>query len=241
MTAQREDGTAGLCVVAGATGRIGSAIVSRLLEEGYEVLGVARSRTALADAGDRFGPRFAALPGDVAGDVLVDGLNRAVGGREVRAVVNCVRAPDVSPLAVAAVADLVACVDIKVGGLLRLVRGVDAGLGTGSRIIAIGGRFASQPDPERPGSGIANAALHNLVRQLAVQYVDRGVTCHAVAPGKVRHEGRPGDLTPQSIAWLVATLLAPEAAPLSGATLMFEEEEALTTRPGASPATRAPG
>jgi NAD(P)-dependent dehydrogenase (short-subunit alcohol dehydrogenase family) len=222
MMPEHEAGTSSLCVVAGATGRIGGAIVSRLLGEGYSVLGVARSGSSLATAVERFGPRFTALLGDVTDDAVVEGLASAVAGREVRAVVSCVRAPDVSPLEVALVEDLVACVDIKAGGLLRLVRGVDAGLRSGSRVIAIGGRFAWQPDPERPGSGIANAALHNLVRQLAVQYAARGVTCHAVAPGKVLPEGRPEDVTPQSIAWFVSTLLDPEAAPLSGAALPFE-------------------
>ncbi len=222
MTKQRADAPDGLSVVAGATGRVGTAIVERLLARGATVLGIARSASQLRDAAARFGPRFFTLEADLTDDSLVSELKRAIAGRRVDALISAARAPDAQSLGSVTVEELLAGIEIKVGGLLRLVRGVDAGLGHGSRIIAIGGRFAWRPDPEHPGSGIANAALHNLIRQFAIEFAPRGVTSHAVAPGKVFDDGGDEALTPSSVAWLVDLLLDREAASLSGAVLPME-------------------
>lgn len=120
----------------------------------------------------------------------------------------------------------------------------------GSRIVAIGGVFGSEPTPQTCGAGVTNAALANLVRQLADAYGPRGVTVHMIAPGALdthrlrrfaaahaeargvsvetvldeyRSHSPLGRMTTvDQVSWAVTQLLAPEADALHGATLALD-------------------
>src|SRR6476646_3272085 len=141
-------------------------------------------------------------------------------------------------------------VSLKLGGLLRLIRAVDDRFVQGSRIVAIGGVFGSEPTPQTCGAGVTNAALANLIRQLADAYGPRGVTVHMVAPGvldtdrirrfaaahaeargvgvgvgldEYRSHSPLGRMTTvDQVSWAVTQLLAPEADALHGATLALD-------------------
>lgn len=233
----------GRAVVVGASGALGSAITARLAAAGVEVLAIARK--APPD-----GPGVTGHAADIGTDAGAAAIAAAVGGRPVRMVVQAVGLPATGPLETIDPDALGRVVALKVGGLLRLVRAVDAGLGEGSRIVALGGHFGSEPAPYACAAGVVNAALANLVRQLAVAYGPRGVTAHLVAPGPAdtpRLRGLAAQaaerrgvtveevlaeraaesplgrlVTPDEVGWAVATLLAPEAAALHGATLALD-------------------
>jgi NAD(P)-dependent dehydrogenase (short-subunit alcohol dehydrogenase family) len=233
----------GTAVVVGASGALGSAITRRLLGDGLRVVAVAR--TAPPDGDGVTG---------CAADIGVDGAAvaaavRRVGG-PVRMVVQAAGLPASGALDAIDPDALGRAVALKCGGLLRLVRAVDAELVAGSRIVALGGHFGSEPAPYACAAGVTNAALANLVRQLAIAYGPRGVTVHLVAPGPAdtprlralaeraaaargigvadvlaerAAESPLGRLvTPAEVAWAVATLLAPEAAALHGSLLALD-------------------
>lgn len=238
-------------VVVGATGAVGGAILRRLRIEGLTVVAVARDGGALAGlaAGD---PGVVPCAADIAADASQNAIARVVAGLGlgVRMVVQAAGLPPTGPLHSIDAAALGAVVNVKLGGLLRLTHAVDAALGPGARIVAIGGHFGSEPSPDACGAGITNAALANLVRQLADVYGARGITAHLIAPGPLdtgrlrgiatAAAGRRGvgvdDVlaehrahsplnrltTVGEVAWAVATLLAPEAAALHGATLALD-------------------
>jgi NAD(P)-dependent dehydrogenase (short-subunit alcohol dehydrogenase family) len=244
------DRTTPQAVVVGATGAVGGAVLRRLRDAGLSVVAVARDREALAElAAQDTGVR--PCPADIG----TDGAQRAIadavaGGGPVRMVVQATGLPPTGPLATVEPAALGTVVALKLGGLLRLVRAVDGALGPGSRIVAIGGHFGSEPTPQTCGAGITNAALANLVRQLADTYGPREVTVHLVAPGPLDTprlraiaakvaEGRGVDAgvvleeyrshsplnrltTTDEVGWAVAQLLAPEAVSLHGATLALD-------------------
>jgi NAD(P)-dependent dehydrogenase (short-subunit alcohol dehydrogenase family) len=145
---------------------------------------------------------------------------------------------------------LVDAVNIKVGGLLRLVRAVDARLTTDSRLVAIGGHYGFEPTAYAASAGVANAALVNVVRQLSLAYGARGITAHLVAPGPadterlrrvaadraqlqgttveavlatMKADSSLGAFTePGQVAWAVEILLAPEASAMTGSSLMLD-------------------
>jgi NAD(P)-dependent dehydrogenase (short-subunit alcohol dehydrogenase family) len=149
-----------------------------------------------------------------------------------------------------ATSDVLTAVDIKVNGLLRLVRAVQPSLIEGSRIVAIGGNLGFDPIPDAATAGIGSAAQANAVRQLNRALAPAGVTCHTVAPGPVATErwfaiaateaqrrgvdeavvrseaaalSPLGRLTtPEEVAWIVARLADPEAAALAGSTLLVD-------------------
>jgi NAD(P)-dependent dehydrogenase (short-subunit alcohol dehydrogenase family) len=226
-------------VVAGASGTIGSAISTMLSDRGLRVLGLAR------DADPARGMRsvdltdteaVAAIRSELDGDVrvVVHAAGPELGGG-IR---------DVDP------ASVLVAMDIKVMGLLRIVRAVDPLLVPGSRIIAVTGHLGYDPIPASVGAGVANAALGALVRQLAAEYGPRSITSHAVAPGPVEsprlerligHLAKAGAVstdvarqslldgasvgrfaTPDDVAWAVSTLLADGAALSNGSTLFLD-------------------
>lgn len=247
MTAEE----AGIAVVVGATGSVGGAIRERLRREGLTVVAVARDAVALKALADA-DPGVVACPADIGSDdagAAVAATCAEVGG-PVRMVVQATGLPPTGPLDRIAPGDLGVVVALKLGGLLRAVRAVEDQLEPGSRIVAIGGHFGSEPEPRTCGAGVTNAALANLVRQLADHYGPRGVTAHMVAPGPLdterlhgiaaataadrgvdtetvldgfRSHSPLGRLTTVGeVAWAVALLLAPEADALLGSTVALD-------------------
>ncbi len=229
----------GIAVVVGASGSLGGAIAERLAATGLTVVGVSRSG--------------ASCSADIGSDSAVSAIAEAVaaaGDGPVRMVVQAAGLPPTGPLAQIEPDALGRAVALKAGGLLRLVRAVEDRLRAGSRIVALGGHFGSEPAPYACAAGVTNAALANLVRQLAIEYGPRGITAHLVAPGPVdtprlrglceqaaaergvsvvqvlaerAAESPLGRLvTPTEVAWAVAVLLAPEADALDGATLALD-------------------
>ncbi len=187
---------------------------------------------------------------DIGSDDAVAAVAAAVGDRPVRMVVQAAGLPAAGPLATIEPDALGRAVALKCGGLLRLVRAVDGHLQPGARLVALGGHYGIEPAPYACAAGVTNAALANLVRQLATAYGPRGVTAHLVAPGPAdtprlralsrqaaETRGVPVDtvlaeraaesplgrlVTPAEVAWAVATLLAPEAAALDGSALSLD-------------------
>lgn len=235
-------------VVAGATGAIGSRIVAQLLERGLGVVAVARSAPALEQlAAGR--PDVVVCPADISADEAVGVIAQAIPGI-VRMVVNSAAAPMGGTIIDVSAGAVVAAVEVKVNGTLRLARAVDDHLIVDSRVVAIGGNLGFDPIPEAATAGIGNAALANAIRQLSRALGPRGVTCHIVAPGPVwtdrlrvllrdaatsrgvSEEVVVGEFRARSpighlvevdeVVWAVDLLLDPRARALAGGTLLLD-------------------
>jgi NAD(P)-dependent dehydrogenase (short-subunit alcohol dehydrogenase family) len=235
--------SAGIAVVVGASGALGSAIADRLGKEGLSVVAVSRSG----------GPGPLACAADIGSDDAVGAIADAVaaaGDGPVRMVVQAAGLPAAGPVETIVPDALGHAVALKAGGLLRLIRAVDERLERGARIVALGGHYGIEPAPYACAAGVTNAALANLVRQLAIAYGPRGITTHLVAPGPAdtprlrglsekaaAQRGVPVEqvlaeraaesplgrlVTPEEVAWSVAMLLAPEADALLGSTLSLD-------------------
>lgn len=235
-------------VVVGATGAFGSVMVERFLARGLGVVAVARSENALQVLAAAH-PGLVPCVADIAQDNSSDAIRAALPG-PVRMVVH---GPGVSVgggVLNIATAALVDAVNIKVGGLLRLVRAVDGHLRPNSRLVAIGGHYGFEPTAYAAAAGVANAALVNVIRQLSLAYGERGITAHLVAPGPADSErlrrvaadrARLQETTveavlasmldessihaftePGQVAWALEMLLAPEASAMTGSSLMLD-------------------
>ena len=237
-------------VVAGATGALGSAIVRRLRGDGLTVIAIARSEAdlELLAAGDG---GIVPLRGDLADDGLSVAVNTFVDG-PVRALVQAAGLPGSGDVDTITGAEIARGIDTKIGGLVRLITGVQDHLVAGSRIVVLGGHYGFEPSPAAPLAGMANAALGNFVRTLADRWGPHGVTVHLIAPGPVdtprmrtvaeRTAARRGDgatadqvldeyragsplgrlTTVDEVAWAVGLLLAAEASALHGSTLSLD-------------------
>ena len=235
-------------VVAGAAGTIGRAICERLLGRGLGVVAVGRTASALEElAAGR--ESVVGCPADITTDEGGHAVRAAAPG-PVRMVVNSAAAPmgggilDVSPEA------LLAAVDIKVNGTLRLTRVLLDRFADWGRVVAIGGNLGYDPIPEAATAGVGNAALANAMRQLSRALGPRNITVNVVAPGPVwteRLQMLIGDAakergvseetvieefgaaspighltTVDEVAWAVALLADPEARAIAGNTLILD-------------------
>ena len=241
-----------IAVVVGATGEMGRLITHRLAQRGLKVIAVARSAASLEGAVDSCdkGPGvITPCVCDIATDEAIEIISRAVDA-PVRMVVHGPGVATAGGVMVAPTAAVTDAVNIKVAGMMRLVRAVDDRLERGSRLVAIGGHYGFEPTAYAATAGVANAALANLVRQYSWAYGERGITSHLIAPGpadtqrlrrvaaaRAERDGMSVDAvlevmrgesaiksftTVEQIAWAVETLLDPEADALAGATLFMD-------------------
>ncbi len=237
-----------IAVVVGSTGAMGVVITQRLVAAGLKVVAVARTADALASLVSST-PGVQACVANIGDDSAIDAI-RASLDAPVRMVVQGAGVATAGGVLTAPTSAVVDAVNIKVGGMLRLVRAVDAHLVKGSRLVAIGGHYGFEPSAYACTAGVANSSLANLIRQLSWAYGPRGVTSHLVAPGpadterlrrvavargeqdgisadavldQMRAESAIGAFTtPEQIAWAISLLVAPEADALAGGTLFMD-------------------
>src|SRR5210317_1107896 len=110
-----------MAVVAGATGTLGSAISAALRERGLAVLGLARHGSDREDL----------IEVDLRDDDSVAAVGSRIDG-VVRAVVHVAGPPLAGSVEEVDTASVLEAFDVKVNGLLRLVRAVDPHMVEGS-------------------------------------------------------------------------------------------------------------
>jgi len=235
-------------VVAGASGAIGTRIVERMRAKGFGIVAVGRREAALLALADD-SPDVVACAADIETDAGAETIAEAIPG-PVRMMVNAAAAPMGGGVLEVDTDAILRAIEVKVNGTIRLVRAVEDHLVLDSRIVVISGNLGYDPIPEAATSGIGNAALANLMRQLSQALGPRGVTCHVVAPGPVWTErlqrlladtARSRNVSEESViedyrknspighlvtidevAWAVELHLAPEARAIAGTTLFVD-------------------
>lgn len=236
-------------LVVGAGGAFGAEIARRLVREGLHVVGISRSEESLASIKAELGEAFLPVAADMSNDGAISIISAALT-LPVAMVVHAPGLPVAGGIRTAPTDILAAACNIKVGGMLRLVRAAEPRLRRGSRLVAIGGHYGFEPTDYAATAGIANAAVANLIRQLSWAYGKDGITAHLVAPGpadterlrnvaaarsaragrdieqeldEMRAESAIGAFVDaRQVAWGVAMLLAPEADAMAGATFFLD-------------------
>lgn len=240
--------SADLCVVVGATGAFGRAVTERLTRRGLRVLAVGRSPDALAVLAEEL-PGVSVCVADIATDDSVPTVAAALD-RPVRMAVFAAGLPVRGSVETVPPSALALAADIKLGGLLRMVRAVDARLVPGSRLVMFAGSLGLEPKPASAGQGAINAGVFNLMRQLSDVYGPRGITTHTLSPGPadtprlralVEHAAAERGVsydealaaytsgsslgrlpTADEVAWGVSLLLDPEADLLHGSVMYLD-------------------
>lgn len=204
-------------LVVGGTGLIGRAVVARLREEGATAIAASRHAEdgIVLDAQDP----------DAVAAALSAVLERY--GRLDAVVVAA--APSARTLDAARHADpeqVLGAIDTKAMSFLRLANAalpVMTGAGYG-RIVGVSGQNAFLTGSVT--GSIRNAALIIAAKNLADAVAGTGVTVNTVSPGIVSDSpaaeveaGRPGGSSPDQIADLIAFLVSPRAAAVSGESI----------------------
>ena len=204
-------------LVVGGTGLIGRAVVARLREEGATAIPASRHAEdgIVLDARD---------PDSVA--AAVDGVVQRYGRLDAVVVTA---APSARTLDASRHADpeqVLAAVDTKAMSFLRLANAalpVMTRAGHG-RIVGVSGQNALLTG--NVTGSVRNAALIIAAKNLADSVAGTGVTVNTVSPGTVSETpaaevaaGRGGESSPDQIADLVAFLVSPRAAAISGESI----------------------
>lgn len=236
-------------VVVGASGAMGQVIAQKLASRGLKVVAVARTEAALQSLAETSKGNIVSCACDIGSDEAIERIREKLDG-PVRMIVHGPGVATAGGVSVVPTSAVVDSVNIKVGGLLRVVRAADARLVEGARIVAIGGLYGFEPNAYAATAGVCNAAIANVVRQLSLAYGARRITAHLLSPGPVdterlhriasgiatrenlavervldgmRSESPIGAFTTVGqVAWAVALLLDPEADALAGSTLFLD-------------------
>jgi NAD(P)-dependent dehydrogenase (short-subunit alcohol dehydrogenase family) len=213
-----------MAVVTGATGGIGQAIVQRLLDAGWRVTGLDLGPSQERHAAYRH------IAVDLCdGQATRDALRSLT---DVRALVHAAGVLRVGPLVQLDPLDGERMWKLHVDAAVRLaqVLAPDMAARGGGRVVLIGSRVA-QGMPGRSQYAASKAALVALARSWAAELADRGVTVNVVSPaatqtGMLDDPARAASaprlppigrlIQPAEVAALVAYLLSPEAAAITG-------------------------
>ena len=175
-----------IAIVTGANGGLGTHVTQALLDAGASVVGVSL-KIQLADFKS---PAFTALPADIstpAGaksvvdsviarfgrlDILVHTVGGFAGGQSVAETDD---------------ATFDRMFDLNLNSAFYLLRAAIPGMrktGNG-RIIAIGSRAALEPGPGVGAYGASKAAMVSLIRTIALENKDSGITANVILPGTI--------------------------------------------------------
>ena len=211
-------------IVTGAGGGLGTAVAKRFAESGATVIGVEREW--------REQPGFIAISADLtSADGCENMAAQALKHGPIGALVHLVGGfAGGSPVAETAEAtwDLMMNINLRAAFFtMRSVLRPMTGARSGS-IVAIGSRAALEPMPNFAAYSVAKAALVALVKNVAAETKDLGITANAVLPSIIdtpaNRKAMPGAdfsrwVTPESIANLLVWLTSDEARDVSGSAI----------------------
>ncbi len=218
-----------IALITGAKGGLGTFVTNTFLSAGAHVVGVSRSiqQTDFPHA------RFSAVPGELSGGDAAWSLASAVAGRfrRIDILVHLVGGfAGGAPVDGTDDATFERMLDLNVRSafhVLRAVIPVMRASGSG-RIVAIGSRAAVEPQPFIAAYSASKSALVSLVRSVAMENKDHGVTANVILPGTMdtpanRAANPAADfakwIDPQQVANLALWLVSDAASQVTGAAI----------------------
>ena len=236
-----------VAIVTGASRGIGFAIAQRFIAEGAKVCITGRDAQALETAVKDLGGGDVAIGVAGKGDdpehraAVVDTVREAFG--PVSVLVN----PAYGPLAGLDVGAARKILEVNVIGTLGWVQeALRGGLADGGSSVNISSVSGVRPAPGIGFYGVSKAALIHLTEELAVELAP-AVRVNAVAPAVVKtkfatalYEGREEEVAaqyplkrlgvPEDVSGAVAFLCSPDAAWITGQTLIIDGGGTLVTK-----------
>jgi NAD(P)-dependent dehydrogenase (short-subunit alcohol dehydrogenase family) len=218
-----------IALVAGANGGLGTHVTNALLDVGFTVVGLA-PRIQQSDFSH---PNFIALPAALTN---LDAAKKAVNSVIARSGKIDVLAHLVGAFAggqtVAEMDDATwqRMFDANLNSSFHILRAIipEMRKAGGGRIIAIGSRAAEDPGPKVGAYSASKAALVSLMRTVALENKDAGITANVILPGTMdtpaNRKDMPGAdvsqwVEPASVASLIVWLAGDAGKDVTGAAI----------------------
>ena len=218
-----------IALVTGANGGLGAYVTRALLDAGATVIGVSRK----IEASDFNHPNFTALPAEIS---TADGASAAVESVSSRFGRLDVLAHTVGGFAggqsIAETDDATfrRMFDVNLNSTFYLLRAaIPVMRKTGSgRIVAIGSRAALEPGPGVGAYSASKAAMVSIVRTVAQENKDAGITANVILPGTMdtpaNRKFMPDSdfskwVQPAAVASLIAWLVSDAGKDVNGAVI----------------------
>lgn len=221
--------TGKIVLVTGADGGLGRHVTQAFLDAGATVVGLAPRIQASAFAQPAFVPLAAEIASGVTAGAAVETIVKRFGRIDVLAhlVGGFSGGPSVAETDDAGF-DRMFELNVKVAFyMLRAVIPEMRKAGSG-RIIAIGSRAAQDPGPGVGAYSASKAALVSLIRTVAAENKDAGITANVLLPGTMdtpgnraamRDADRSGWVQPASVASLMLWLAGEAGKDVTGAAI----------------------
>jgi len=216
-------------LITGANGGLGGAVTNAFLEAGARVVGVARK---IQDS-DFPHPNFMAYSAELGSGDAASAMAAAVVARwkKIDVLVHLVGAfAGGKSVAETDQATFDQMLDVNLHAAFHVFRAVLPAMraqGAG-RILAIGSRTAIDPQPMVGAYSASKAALVSLVRTVALENKDRGISANVLLPGTMdtpaNRAAMPGAdpakwVQPAQVASLLVHLASDQASQVSGAVI----------------------
>lgn len=209
-------------IVTGANGALGSLVTKEFLRAGAQVAGVSR---AIEDR-EFDHPQFMALPADLLNgdtarrvaeavlkrfgqiDILAHVMGGYAGGQSVEATDD---------------ATFEKMLDLNYRAAFYMMRAVVPAMRErgGGRIVAVASRQALEPAAKTGAYSASKAALVALVKAIAIENKDCGISANTVLPGTMATPGNTGSelVHPGQVAAMIVHLASDAAAQVTGAAI----------------------
>lgn len=211
-------------VITGAGGGLGSAVCNAFAEAGRTVIGVQRSwqekqSFVTIEADLTTGDGCRAMIDQACTQGPIEALVHLVGGFRGGAPVAETTDGDWDMMMNVNVTIAFNAIRAALGPMLQSQRG---------RIVAVGARAAVEASPNYAAYGVSKAAMVALIKNVAAEVKDQGITANAVLPSTIdtaanRKAMPKADFSkwvqPESIARLLVWLCSDEAADVNGAVI----------------------
>jgi len=218
-----------VAVITGADGGLGMYVTNAFLEAGARVIGVSPSISDSKFSNQRFSAMKAELSSGESTRTLIEAVTAKAG--RIDALVHLIGGfAGGQSVGDTADATFDRMFDLNVRLAFHMFRAVLPQMraqGSG-RIIAIGSKAAVEPAPMAGVYAASKAALVSLVRTVARENSDRGITANAVLPGTMdtpaNRASDPGAdfskwVHPGEVASLLVHLASDQAAQINGAVI----------------------
>lgn len=218
-----------IALVTGANGGLGVSVTKGLLDAGFMTVGLARK----IEQSDFNHPHFTALPASLDNletakraadsvvarfgriDVLAHLIGGFAGGKSVAETDD---------------ATFTQMFEANLNSAFHILRAVIPHMRSagGGRIVAIGSRAAESPGPTVGAYSASKAAMVSLIRTVAIENKDAGITANVILPGTidtaVNRRIMPGAdvaqwVQPESIASLIVWLAGDAGKDVTGASI----------------------